>query len=100
MNTEQMMRAALQECEAYFCDRADADCDQDGFIPNKEMSLLVEIRAALAADARLAASDQEIVDALSAIVTWAEDLGYFADQGAILAPVFQRGRSALAKVRS
>jgi hypothetical protein len=40
--------AALQECEEYFDDRADADCDQDGFIPNKEMRLLTEVREALA----------------------------------------------------
>lgn len=40
--------AALHECEEYFDNRADADCDQDGFIPNKEMRLLTEVRAAIA----------------------------------------------------
>lgn len=40
--------ATLQECEEYFDNRADADCDQDGFIPNNEMRLLTEVRAALA----------------------------------------------------
>jgi hypothetical protein len=39
--------AALYECEAYFDNRADADCDQDGFIPNEEMKLLSEVREAL-----------------------------------------------------
>lgn len=38
---------ALREAREYFDDLYDADCDQDGFIPNKEMTLLVEIEAAL-----------------------------------------------------
>lgn len=37
----------LRECEGYFDQRADADCDQDGFIPNEEMKLLAEVRDAL-----------------------------------------------------
>ena len=40
--------SALLECEAYFDNRADADCDQDGFIPNEEMKLLSEVREAIA----------------------------------------------------
>lgn len=40
--------SALMECEAYFDQRADADCDQDGFIPNEEMKLLAEVRNAIA----------------------------------------------------
>lgn len=39
--------AALQECEDYFDQRADADCDQDGYIPNEEMKLLTLVRDAL-----------------------------------------------------
>jgi hypothetical protein len=39
----------LEQCEAYFDNRADADCDQDGFIPNKEMRLLSVVRTALQA---------------------------------------------------
>ena len=39
---------ALIECEDYFDNRADADCDQDGFIPNKEMVLLASVRGVLA----------------------------------------------------
>ncbi|MBN7804862.1 hypothetical protein JZX86_05725 [Agrobacterium rosae] len=39
--------AVLVECENYFDGRADADCDQDGFIPNEEMRLLTEVREAL-----------------------------------------------------
>lgn len=42
-------REALSECEEYFDNRADADCDQDGFIPNKEMRLLSVVRTALQA---------------------------------------------------
>ena len=38
---------ALQECAEYFEDRADADCDQDGFIPNKEMGMLQLVKEAL-----------------------------------------------------
>jgi len=41
------LREALDECEDYFDNRADADCDQDGFIPNKEMELLHVVRTAL-----------------------------------------------------
>ncbi|WKL27013.1 hypothetical protein Q1M64_21445 [Sinorhizobium meliloti] len=37
----------LSECEAYFDNRADADCDQDGYIPNEEMKLLKLVRDAL-----------------------------------------------------
>lgn len=42
-----LMNAALEQCEEYFDNRADADCDQDGFIPNTEMKLLCEVREAL-----------------------------------------------------
>ena len=38
---------ALHECEEYFDNRADADCDQDGYIPNAEMRLLQVVRDAL-----------------------------------------------------
>lgn len=38
---------ALQAAEAYFEERADADCDATGYTPNEEMRLLIEIRAAL-----------------------------------------------------
>lgn len=38
---------ALEQARDYFDNRADADCDQDGFIPNQEMRLLSEIDAAL-----------------------------------------------------
>ena len=41
------MTEALIECEDYFDNRADADCDQDGFVPNREMRLLNTIRSAL-----------------------------------------------------
>ena len=39
----------LLECWEYFDNRADADCDSDGYIPNKEMQLLVSVNEALAA---------------------------------------------------
>jgi hypothetical protein len=39
---------ALRQCEEYFDARADADLDQDGYVPNEEMQMLVEIRAAIA----------------------------------------------------
>ncbi|MGO4316673.1 hypothetical protein [Agrobacterium sp. MCAB5] len=39
--------AVLVDCEDYFDGRADADCDQDGFIPNDEMRLLTAVREAL-----------------------------------------------------
>ena len=41
------LREALEECEEYFDNRADADCDQDGFIPNDEMKRLTTVRTAL-----------------------------------------------------
>lgn len=41
------MSEALHECEEYFDNRADADCDQDGYIPNDEMKMLTVVRAAL-----------------------------------------------------
>lgn len=42
------MLEALYEAEEYFDNRADADHDETGFVPNKEMTLLVSIRAAIA----------------------------------------------------
>lgn len=41
------MREALSEAEDYFDNLADADCDQDGYIPNEEMKLLQVVREAL-----------------------------------------------------
>lgn len=43
-----VMLEALREAEEYFDNLADADCDQDGFISNKEMTLLTTVRAAIA----------------------------------------------------
>ncbi|TCR64664.1 hypothetical protein [Bosea sp. BK604] len=42
------LREALAECEEYFDNRADADCEGDPaeFVPNKEMRLLNIVRAA------------------------------------------------------
>jgi hypothetical protein len=40
-------REALDACEDYFDKRQDADCDQDGFIPNEEMRLLSLVSKAL-----------------------------------------------------
>lgn len=37
------LEGTLGECQSYFEKCADADCDQDGFIPNEEMALLCEI---------------------------------------------------------
>lgn len=42
------MLEALREAEEYFDNRADADCDETGFIPNEEMKLLTVVRAAIA----------------------------------------------------
>lgn len=41
------LHSVLAECQSYFEARADADSDQDGFIPNEEMRIMVEIRDAL-----------------------------------------------------
>lgn len=51
------MASALAECEDYFDNRADADCDQDGFIPNKEMRLLTVVREALRTDQAVGEGD-------------------------------------------
>jgi len=45
--TRDALIGALQECEEYFDKRADADHDQDGFIPNEEMRLLTRVKEAL-----------------------------------------------------
>lgn len=42
------LAAIIDQIEEYLEARMDADCDQDGFIPNEEMKLLIELRAALA----------------------------------------------------
>ncbi|CAH1649927.1 hypothetical protein BOSEA31B_10427 [Hyphomicrobiales bacterium] len=57
---------ALAECEDYFDNRADADCDQDGFIPNKEMLLLSVVRRARSA---LESGPAGLADAPSEIAT-------------------------------
>lgn len=41
------LESALGEVREYFEGKADADCDQDGFIPNEEMRMLVEIDESL-----------------------------------------------------
>ncbi|WPE22443.1 hypothetical protein [Shinella zoogloeoides] len=38
---------ALELCHDYLSNRSDADCDQDGFQPNKEMVLLSKVQSAL-----------------------------------------------------
>lgn len=43
--------AVLVDCEDYFDQRSDADCDQDGFVPNDEMKMLTAVREALHAAA-------------------------------------------------
>lgn len=47
VNSRTDLIAVLQEVEDYFDNRADADCDQDGYIPNEEMKLLQVVREAL-----------------------------------------------------
>lgn len=42
------MLEALYEAEEYFDNRADADHDETGFVPNEEMKLLAVVRAAIA----------------------------------------------------
>jgi len=37
----------LCDLDEFFDGRADADCDQDGFIPNEEMKMLSRIRELL-----------------------------------------------------
>lgn len=37
------MEDLLLDLRDYFDQRADADCDQDGFIPNEEMSIMLRI---------------------------------------------------------
>jgi hypothetical protein len=39
----------LENLRDYFDGRADADCDQDGFIPNEEMRILCELDHHIAA---------------------------------------------------
>lgn len=40
---------ALEECETYFDDLSDADHDGTGFVANKEMRILISVRAAIRA---------------------------------------------------
>lgn len=47
MNEIQELKYVLADCADYFDNRADADCDQDGFIPNAEMILLMAIKEVL-----------------------------------------------------
>jgi hypothetical protein len=48
------MKSALQECETYFEELADAELLHDGPSGNREMQLLVEVRAAIAMEAATA----------------------------------------------
>jgi hypothetical protein len=41
------LECLLGDLDDYFDGRSDADCDQDGFIPNEEMKLLTQIRELL-----------------------------------------------------
>lgn len=42
------MIEVLEDCESYFDNKADADFDQDGFNPNREMVLLLAVKSAIA----------------------------------------------------
>jgi len=44
---EQQLIEALEECYDYFDGRADADCDELGYIPNTEMRMSLLVQAAL-----------------------------------------------------
>ncbi len=50
MATEQMQTIidALEECEEYFDQRADADYEDERYVGNKEMNLLTVVREAIA----------------------------------------------------
>jgi len=41
------LESALKDVEDYLAGIADCDMDQDGYVPNPEMRLLVQVRAAL-----------------------------------------------------
>ncbi|WP_421580867.1 hypothetical protein [Shinella sp. M31] len=44
---KELILDVLEGCRDYFDNRSDADCDQDGFVPNKEMILLSNVQSAL-----------------------------------------------------
>lgn len=46
--TSPEMFDVLTQCEDYFDNRADADMDQNGYLPNEEMRMLAAIREVLA----------------------------------------------------
>jgi len=66
---------ALLACEDYLDKRADADCDQDGFIPNEEMILLSSVRAALEPMKATKEAPSLVVDEKGA----SDDIGLFSD---------------------
>jgi chromosome segregation ATPase len=41
------LESLIDELEDWFDNRADCDCDQDGYIPNAEMQMLMLIREVL-----------------------------------------------------
>jgi len=47
MTDKETLHSVLLECLDYFDHRADADCDQDGYIPNEEMRMQKNITDAL-----------------------------------------------------
>lgn len=53
---------ALSDASEYFDKRADADCDQDGFIPNEEMRLKQKMDGALAGIDAAAIAEQASID--------------------------------------
>ncbi len=58
-------REALEFCEDYFDDRADADHDADGFVANEELQLLTLVSRALEiADAVVARAQADTQEAL------------------------------------
>lgn len=44
---EEQLKNLLLELLDYFDQRADCDCDQDGFIPNEEMRIMMRIEEEL-----------------------------------------------------
>jgi hypothetical protein len=53
------------------------------------------LMASLRDGAALRAEIERLRAALADVVKWADELGYYADQGTVLAPVFVRAKAAL-----
>ena len=73
------------------------DEDYDKIIEELEAELKEQSLQYLSDTGQLGERIGELTEVLEEVDAWVEDLGYYADEGAVLAPVFKKVKAVLGK---